>query len=111
MSNWESVHTEQRGDFTIQFSITPEDDDPAGHFASGDDAADAETVRKIHDGTYLWFVARVTASKAGVELAEDYLGGCCYKSAREFMQPGGYYDDMVTEAVTRAATKLEELSQ
>ena len=45
-------HTETFEGFEINVYALPEDSDPAGHFASGDDKADAELVRKIRDGDY-----------------------------------------------------------
>lgn len=46
----------------------------------------------------------------------DSLGCCSYESEKDFCQPGGYYDDMKSEAladlnanIERAAEQLEEL--
>lgn len=77
---WE-FHTAR---FAVKLHILPEHDDPAGHFASGDDEADAETVRKIEDGTYAWFCAKVGVYLDGREVGSDYLGACCYESTQEF---------------------------
>jgi hypothetical protein len=80
------------------------------HFATGDDAADAELVAKIENGTYAWFCAKVTASRNDVELAVDYLGCCCYESYREFIEIGGYYQDMRATVVASAKAKILELT-
>ena len=79
---------------------------------SFDDSVDdiAELENKVEHGIYLWFCATVTASKADVELGADHLGGCMYKSVAEFIAPGGYYDDMVGEAIELARAKLAELN-
>lgn len=106
---WETVHTEERDGFLITLAFTPEEDDPRGHFDSGDEAADQEIFDKIENGTYLWFCARVTVSKAGVVLGTDYLGGCCYESAADFMVPDGYYPDMIASAMREAKETLEKL--
>jgi hypothetical protein len=58
----------------------------------------------------LWFCAKVTAHKAGVELADDYLGGCCYASVAEFVEPGCYYDDMRASVIEQAKAKLAQLA-
>lgn len=104
MTHWELIDTQERDGFTIELHFAPEDDDPRGHF---DD--DGETAEAIHNGDYLWFVARVTVSKAGIDLGTDYLGGCCYESAADFMEEGGYYADMIEAAMDDARAALESL--
>jgi hypothetical protein len=110
MTYWDLIDTQERDGFTLELHFTPEEDDPAGHFASGGDEADAELCARIRDGDLLWFVARVTASKAGIALGVSYLGGCCYASAAEFMQDG-YFDDMVSDAITEARGMLARLRE
>lgn len=105
----EMIHSEDVDGFTVQFYIQPEEDDPTGHFASGDDETDAETLRKIEDGTYLWFMVECVASKNEIELGHDYLGGCCYTSYAEFMAPDGYAPDMWTAALDDAKAILAKL--
>lgn len=98
--HWELIYEESREGFDIQFFVAPEQDDPRDHF---DD--DGETARAIAEGRYDWFTARVCASKAGVLLGNDYLGACCYETARDFVGPG-YYEDMVAEAIAQARNAL-----
>ncbi len=102
-------HTEEFEGFTIRFYREDEDMSPVGQFASGDDALDAEVLRKIESGEYDWFCVKVTASKAGIELASTYLGGCCYESFEEFLTPDGYAFDMRSEAVDEARKVLAQL--
>lgn len=97
---WDLIHAETREGFDIRYYAAPEQDDPRGHF---DD--DGQTARAIAAGRYEWFVAKVTASKAGVELADDHLGGCCYETALDFVEPG-YYEDMVDIVIGRARAAL-----
>lgn len=99
---------EQDG-FTIHCYALPEDMSPVGHFASGDDKADQEIIDKINDGTYRWFMVKVTASKEGIELGTDYLGGCCYESESEFVKEDDYYSDMRNAAIDEAKTILKKL--
>ena len=51
---------------------------------------------------WAWCRTQVTASfydKDGrLWVGHDYLGGCSYRSRADFMQPGGYYDDMKSVA-------------
>lgn len=105
----ELIHTEERDGFIIDLWCQPEEDDPRGHFASGDDAADQETIDNIESGRWAWFMATVTASKAGVVLGTDYLGGCCYESCQAFVTEDGYYPDMVAAAIDQARAKLAEI--
>lgn len=101
--DWDLIHAETREGFDIRYYAAAEDEQPEGHFDDG-----GETARLIREGRYDWFVAKVTASKAGVELADDHLGGCCYETAGDFVGPG-YYEDMVGIVIERARAKLGEL--
>lgn len=105
------LHHEIVDGFNIHFYTMPEDMSPIGNFASGDEAADQEIIDKINDGTYTWFIAQVTASKEGIELGCDYLGGCCYNSEEEFYTKykNDYYADMVKTAISEAKAKLAKL--
>lgn len=107
MSHWETVHTEEHEGFTITLRIAPAYDEP-------DWDVSPEELKEINDkiesGALLWFVARVSASKAGVELGDDYLGGNCYASAQEFVG-SCVYDDMREAAIEAAKAKITELTQ
>jgi hypothetical protein len=95
MQHWETIHEETRNGFDIVFSVAPEDMHPSDE--------------DIDRGRYCWFVARVQAFRAGVELAVDYLGGCLYDSPAEFVKAGDYYADMVETVTGEAQAKIEEL--
>lgn len=83
-------------------SIDAENERPANVFQD-----DPETVQWImaelrRGNLYAWFSARCTARWTDSE-ERDYFGlaylGCCsYKSREDFMEPGGYWDDMKSEA-------------
>ncbi len=108
MTIWELIDFRERDGFTLELHFTPEDDAPEGHFATGDDAADAYLCESIRCGDLLWFVARVTASKRGVPLGTSYLGGCCYDSADQFIDNS--YDDMADDAIAEARAMLAKLA-
>jgi hypothetical protein len=57
------------------------------------------------------FCAKVTAEKAGVELAEDYLAGCIYKCAEDFYikYKDDYFADMVNTVIEAAKEELPKL--
>ena len=101
----QTIHTFTKDGFDIRFAVFPELTHPNDAF---DD--DGETARAINAGEYEWFVAMVTAGKNGVELAEEYLGACCYKTYEEFMTESGYFDDMVETAIDMARQTIVDLT-
>lgn len=103
-------HTESFEGFDIAVYALPEDDDPSGYFASGDDEWDREQCQAIYDGNVEWFCAKVTASKAGIELASDYLGACAYKRLADFIDVDCYYGDMRANVAAMARNNIAKLS-
>lgn len=103
MNNWERIDTQDRDGFTIKTYIRPEDFAP--------DFDDEEVIEGINEGLYLWFQVMVTASKADVELGREYLGGCCYEDAMDFIRDGDYWEDMVAGAIAEARNVIEELKK
>lgn len=105
MIYWQTIHAETRDGFNIACSVAPEEDAPRNHF---DD--DGETARAIADGRFEWFMVRVDASREGIVLGSDYLGGCCYESASDFIKDNDYYADMVEGAIAEARATLARLA-
>jgi hypothetical protein len=105
MRYWDNVHTEEREGFTLTLSFTSEDSKPDWEMTEEEQR---DLFEKINNGTLLWFIARVEASKNGVILGTDYLGGCCYESVKDFIEVG-YYADMVHEAIAEARKTLDGL--
>jgi hypothetical protein len=58
----------------------------------------------------LYFIAKVTASKHGIELGTDYLGGCCYDRISEFLNDP-YFSDMVDNVITEAKETIKKLTE
>jgi hypothetical protein len=104
---WETAHTETAAGFEIVLSVTPEDMPP-----DWDETEEEreETLRKINDGVWVYFVARVEARKEGITLGTTYLGGCCYDSVSQFVASSDYYGDMVEEAVEEARKTIAKLT-
>jgi hypothetical protein len=103
---WTEIWKFETAHCAVVFCVTPEEDDPAGHFE--DDAI----VAAIRSGDLAWFTARVTVEKHGIEIGADYLGGCAYDSPEDFCtgeNRGGYFRDMVREAVSDARANLARL--
>lgn len=79
--------------------------------ASGDEEEDRRAEKWVRDqlasgNEWAWCVAIVWVEFAGVTERET-LGACSYESERDF-RAGGYYEDMVGEAIDRLAERLEE---
>lgn len=69
-----------------------------------------EQLKEIEDNNIL-FCAKVTAEKAGIELASDYLGGCIYESEEDFYvkYENDYFADMVNNVVKEAKKELPNI--
>jgi hypothetical protein len=105
---YETIYTEDTQGFHIMFSVAHEDSHPRDMF--DDSVTDIEELcRKIDNGVYSWFVARVEAYKHGILLGTDYLGGCLYDSPMQFVKEDSYYSDMVDNAISEAKKNLEKL--
>jgi hypothetical protein len=104
----ELVHTLEKDGFKIDLYFLQEYEEPDWDFETEEEKQ--ELLEDINCGNLLWFCAKVTASKKGIELAKDYLGGCCYKSVRDFVENSGYFDDMVETVITEADNKIHELA-
>lgn len=101
---WTMIKTETVSGFEIIFSITDENDSPNYHFADN-----GETARLVETGKLAWFISRVEARRAGVILATEYLGGCCYENPLEFFDDGSYYGDMKASVIHQAHQTIEIL--
>ena len=100
-------HREEKDGFVIDTYALPEDINPADVF---DMFEDQETLEGIESGKYEWFCAKVTASKNGIKLASEYLGGCCYKNLDDFINQDCYYGDMVRTVITEAKDAIKDLA-
>lgn len=73
--------------------------------ASGDDAADRKAEGRVRSAVargnqWAWGDVRVSAELTGVnDIGYDYLGCCSYKSAADFIENSGYYEDMKNAAL------------
>ena len=72
----------------------------------------SSTIRAVQNGKYEYFVAHVTASKNGIQLAEDYLGGCIYETEETFYTAkGDYFSDMTATVVAEAKENIKNLCE
>ena len=109
MTYWEEISRDTMNGFDIVFSVAPEDMHPRDSFDMEPEEL-AQLCEDIGRGRYSWFIARVQAFRAGVELAADYLGGCLYDSPADFVKAEDYYADMVDTVTREARAKIEELA-
>lgn len=109
MNHFELIHTEQYKGFDIKFYAGHEDSHPRDSF--DDTCWDIqELCKQIDNGDYVWFIAKVTASKNGIELASDYLGGCLYEDCMQFVTYEDYYSDMRSTVVYEANQAILSLT-
>jgi hypothetical protein len=114
-------HTKEQDGFTVEFYALPEDLDPRDIF-DPEIEAEFDTFGKIERGELEWFCVQCVASKDGIALGSDFLGGCCYASFEDFLEPQfkiterdgskhlrGYAEDMASEAVSQAKAQLARL--
>ena len=99
--NWKPLTREE---IAIRLKVEPEFVSVEGNaMASGDDAFDREVEQDIvsrvqHGDVWAWAMLTVTASW-GLFSCSDHLGCCSYADEEDFRQAGGYFDDMVDEAL------------
>lgn len=68
-----------------------------------------EQLEEIYNSNVI-FCAEVTAKKAGIELATDYLGCCIYEKEEDFYNTKGcYFDDMVISVIAEAKKELPNI--
>jgi len=72
----------------------------------------SSTIRAVNNDEYEYFMARVVATKNGIELAEDILGGCIYVTEETFYtEKNGYFEDMIKTVVAEAKENIKNLCE
>ena len=103
-----------RDEIQIRIAVLPEEIPVKGNaICSGDEDFDHQVETEIlkrleQDDVWAWATVRVTAEWEGLKEAE-YLGCCCYADEEEFRQEGGYFDEMVDEALANLNKRLHML--
>lgn len=106
--HWENVWAFQTQNFRVNFDVTDDQDLDLSWDETG------ETLEGLRSGKYVAFLARVVVWYGGEIVGGDYLGGCVYESAREFIDHrgrnakgyGSYFSDMVRGAIKEARKNL-----
>lgn len=89
------------GEYVVTFESVSAYMDERNHFTGC-----GWTKRQVNDHmrrNYAWFDATVQLYKGGQLLAENFLGGCSYKSPDEFwsVYRNDYFADMVRECLSQ----------
>lgn len=112
--SYETVWEFNTARFLVTLAVRDEDTDPADHFDFDDD------IEFAREGGWHWFQARVQVTFRDDQnpcnwavtrqhvLGEDYLGGCSYHGLDDFRR-GGYFTDMVREAISEARGTIERM--
>ena len=99
----------EREGYTIIVDKSYEDMDPKDCF--DEECFDMkEMYNDINSGRLDWFMLRVRVLVEGLELADEYLGGCLYKDAGEVLTDGTA-EDLIDQAMTRAKGQVYRLSR
>jgi hypothetical protein len=109
MRYYDTLAEYEREGYTIIVDKSYEDMDPKDCF--DDTCFDMkEMYDDINSGRLDWFMLRVRVLVEGLELADEYLGGCLYKDAGEVLTDGTA-EDLIDQAVTRAKGQVYRLSR
>jgi hypothetical protein len=109
MRYYDTLAEYERDGYDIIVDKTYEDLDPKDLF--DDSVSDIKQIYEdINSGNLDWFMLRVRVLVEGLELAEEFLGGCLYKDASEVLSDGTA-EDIIDQAMTRAKGQVYRLSR
>ena len=109
MRYYDTLAEYEREGYTIIVDKSYEDMDPKDCF--DEECFDMkEMYNDINSGRLDWFMLRVRVLVEGLELADEYLGGCLYKDAGEVLTDGTA-EDLIDQALTRAKSQVYRLSR
>jgi hypothetical protein len=103
MTHYDTIREFRTPQFTVRVDATPDYDVDLSFDDDGSVRADLEA------GNLASFLVRARVYVAGNLIAEDYLGGCIYRSLADFREPGGYFADMVHTVCREARSNLAAL--
>ena len=109
MRYYDTLAEYEREGYTIIVDKSYEDMDPKDCF--DDECFDIkEMYEDINSGRLDWFMLRVRVLVEGLELADEYLGACLYKDAREVLTDGTA-EDLIDQAMDHAKGQVYRLSR
>lgn len=97
----------------VELTIDTDEHGPEGCFATDEPDKDEELVREIRErvasgDVWAWCTVTVEARWNGF-VGTDVLGGCSYKDEADFKEEGGYYQQMVAEALDELNRSIAEM--
>jgi hypothetical protein len=100
-------------DVVFSLSCEPEQAAIEGNASAIDEETDRKYAamirRRLHAGNkWAWCAVKVTAKWRGF-VGVDYLGCCSYNSEAQFRESGGYFIDMMTEALADLQRTVEDV--
>jgi len=101
-----TVHVEESDGVWYDLAISLDEESEIDGSFSDSSVADYVREQIAAGNPWAWCVARVTA-RAGEGRGVDYLGSCSYRDTSEFVQPGGYFDDMKRTARADLVSELK----
>jgi len=113
MTHEKLMHTEIQAGLTYRLYIEPDWFPVEGNLiASGDEELDRETEAEVrdrlkHGETWAWAAVTVEAEVDEIT-GEDTLCGCSYRDTAEFIQPGGYWQDMKKQALLALRRRCQQ---
>jgi hypothetical protein len=106
---YDTIAEFERDGYDIIVDKSYEDMDPKDCF--DDTCFDMkEMYNDIDSGNLDWFMLRVRVLVEGLELADEYLGACLYKDAREVLTDGTA-EGLIDQAMDRAKGQVYRLSR
>ena len=105
----------QLSEADVEFTIRcdPEDLPYVGFCSRVNAVIDKQTELWIHQqlergNEWAWCFVTVMATWQSI-VGHSCLGGCSYRSEEEFCRPGGYYQELQTDAITDLNREIERL--
>jgi len=114
---WEQIWKFSTARFSVVLECAPEEDPDVSW-------ADAETLERLENGTYVNVTFRVRLLWDGNEIAADYLGNSVYTNVRDFYTEhlglgalrrvdgcnyGCYFSDMVANVIREARERMTDV--
>jgi hypothetical protein len=106
---YDTIAEFERDGFTVIVDKTYEDIHPSDLFDDSEHDV-KQLCQDIECGNLDWFMLRVRVLVEGLELAEEFLGGCLYEDAREVLSDGTA-EDFIDEAMKEAKAQVYRLSK
>ncbi len=106
---YDTIAEFERDGYDIIVDKTYEDIHPGDLFDDSEHDV-KQLCQDIECGNLDWFMLRVRVLVEGLELAEEFLGGCLYTDAREVLSDGTA-EDIIDQALSRAKKQVYRLSR